>query len=329
MPHTAKRKPAARCDPGRGNEFWKITLTMQNSSRLLMIQPVQFGFNAETAVNNSFQKNTGGNLQQKALQEFNDFVAILRNNKVDVTVVEDSLIPSTPDSIFPNNWISFHEDGRVYLYPMFAVSRRHERKDTVLERVKNKFLVKEIIDLSGSENDGLFLEGTGSMVLDRENKIAYACLSPRTGEKILNGFCSMAGYRPVTFRSTDHTGFAIYHTNVMMCVAGTYTVICLESIADKDEQKKVIAALEHTKKEIVDISLQQLNCFAGNMLQIKNAADELLLVMSTQAFESLTEAQTEILQQHNRIIHSPLHTIETSGGGSARCMMAEVFLEKK
>lgn len=302
---------------------------MQQTKQLLMIQPVNFGFNAETAVNNTFQKDTGGDLQQNALQEFNDFVTLLRNHKVDVTVIEDSLTPSTPDSIFPNNWISFHDDGRIFLYPMFAVNRRLERKETVLETIKNKFLVKEIIDLSGSETAGLYLEGTGSMVLDRENKIAYACLSPRTDEKILNEFCSMAGYRPVTFRATDDTGVDIYHTNVMMCVAGSYAVICLDSIPDDKERKEITASLEKTNKEIVDISLQQLNHFAGNMLQVKNADDELLLVMSTQAFECLNKVLIETLQKYNRIIHSSLITIETAGGGSARCMLAEVFLDKK
>ena len=301
---------------------------MQNTTHLLMIQPVNFGFNVETAVNNVFQKNIEVDVQQKALQEFNDFVAVLRKNKVDVTVVEDSVNPSTPDSIFPNNWISFHSDGRIFLYPMFAVNRRQERKTDVLDAVKNKFTVTDIIDLSTSEADQLFLEGTGSMVLDRENKIAYACLSPRTNEKILNEFCSMAGYKPVTFKATDSTGVDIYHTNVMMCIADTYAVICLDSIADNEERKNVIASLEKTKKEIVDITFQQLNSFAGNMLQVKNGDDELLLVMSSQAYHSLTTAQIETLQNHNRIIHSPLNTIETAGGGSARCMMAEIFLKK-
>ena len=302
---------------------------MQNSTHLLMIQPVNFGFNAQTAVNNVFQKNIGGDVQQKALQEFNDFVALLHANKVDVTVVEDSVHPSTPDSIFPNNWISFHADGRIFLYPMFAVNRRQERKTDVLDAVKNKFTVTDIIDLSTSEADQLFLEGTGSMVLDRENKIAYACLSPRTDEKILNEFCSMAGYKPVTFKATDSTGVDIYHTNVMMCIADTFAVICLDSIADDEERKNVIATLQKTQKEIVDITLQQLNSFAGNMLQVKNVNGALLLVMSTQAFESLTDVQIEILQKYNRIIHSSLNTIETAGGGSARCMMAEVFLDRK
>ena len=302
---------------------------MQNTSHLLMIQPVNFGFNAETAVNNTFQKNVGGNIQQKALQEFNDFVAVLRKNKVDVTIIEDTVEPSTPDSIFPNNWISFHEDGRIFLYPMFAVNRRMERKAQVLDSVKNKFAVSEIIDLSKYEADQLFLEGTGSMVLDREHKIAYACISPRTDKKILDEFCSLTNFTPVTFSSTDSTGIDIYHTNVMMCIAKTYAVICLESIADNEKRKNVIASLQKTNKEIIDISLQQLNSFAGNMLQVKNADDEPLLVMSSQAYNSLTAAQIETLLKHNRIIHSSLLSIETAGGGSARCMMAEVFLKRK
>ena len=302
---------------------------MQNTAHLLMIQPVNFGFNAETAVNNLFQKNIDGDVQQKALQEFNDFVALLRSNKIDVTVVEDSLTPFTPDSIFPNNWISFHADGRIFLYPMFAVNRRQERKAAVVDAVRNKFTVTDEIDFSKSEADNLYLEGTGSMVLDRENKIAYACLSPRTDEKILNEFCSLVSYKPATFKATDNTGVDIYHTNVMMCMANTFAVICLESITDDGERKNMIASLQKTNKEIVDISLAQLNCFAGNMLQVKNADDELLLVMSTQAFECLTDVQVETLQKHNRIIHSSLNTIEMAGGGSARCMIAEIFLERK
>ncbi len=302
---------------------------MQNTAHLLMIQPVNFGFNAETAVNNTFQKNISGDVQQKALKEFNDFVALLRKNKVDVTIVKDSLAPSTPDSIFPNNWISFHADGRIFLYPMFAVNRRLERKAAVLDVVQEKFTITEIVDLTQSEADELFLEGTGSMVLDRENKIAYACLSPRTNESILNEFCKRTGYVAVTFHSTDSNDVDIYHTNVMMCIAKTFAVTCLESIKDAEERENLIAAIQKTNKELVDISLEQLNRFAGNMLQVLNADGELLLVMSTQAFESLTDTQIKILQKHNRIFNSSLKTIETAGGGSARCMMAEVFLSPK
>jgi hypothetical protein len=302
---------------------------MQNTTHLLMIQPVNFGFNEQTAVNNSFQKYISGDIQQKALQEFTDFVDLLRKNNIDVTVVKDSLQPSTPDSIFPNNWISFHADGRIFLYPMFAQNRRFERKAAVLDAVKAKFSVTEIVDLSKSETGGHFLEGTGSMVLDRANKIAYACLSPRTNETILNEFCKQVDYAPVTFKATDNNGVDIYHTNVMMCVAKAFAVVCLQAVADEDEKATLVNSIKKTGKEVVDISLQQLNCFAGNMLQVINEDGELLLVMSTQAYQSLTKSQIEILQKHNRIIHSSLKNIETAGGGSARCMMAEIFLSVK
>lgn len=298
----------------------------QNAHQLLMIRPVNFGFNAETAVNNAFQKNIAGNIQQKALQEFDAFVDVLRNNKVDVTVIEDTTDPSTPDSIFPNNWISFHEDGRLFLYPMFAPNRRQERKAHVLDAIKSRFAVSEVVDLGKYEAENIFLEGTGSMVLDRENRIAYACLSPRTDEKLLNEFCRLLGYSPVTFTSTDGEGTAIYHTNVMLCIAKTFAVICLASIPDAEERKTVVSSLQDTNKEIVDITLDQLNHFAGNMLQVRDVTGDLLLVMSTQAYTSLTTLQIEALEKHNRIIHSSLDTIETAGGGSARCMMAEVFL---
>jgi hypothetical protein len=294
-----------------------------------MIKPVNFGFNSQTAVNNAFQKNVKGDIQQKALAEFNELVELLKKNKVDITVVEDSLQPATPDSIFPNNWISFHDNGRIFLYPMFAENRRQERKTAVLETIKAKFSVIEIVDLSKSETEGLFLEGTGSMVLDRENKIAYAGLSPRTNETLLHEFCKLVDYQPVTFKATDISGIDIYHTNVIMCVAKTFAVVCLESLTDEEEKAKLINALIKTGKEIVPITVQQLNHFAGNMLEVINEDGELLLVMSTQAFLSLTTAQIAILQKHDRIIHSSLNTIETAGGGSARCMIAEIFLAVK
>jgi hypothetical protein len=301
----------------------------QHTNQLMMIRPVNFGFNAETAVNNSFQKNTGGDVQQKALKEFDDFVNLLRLNRVDVLVVEDTAEPFTPDSIFPNNWISFHEDGRVFLYPMFAPNRRNERKATVLETIKNTFTISDIVDLGRYEADNVFLEGTGSMVLDRENKIAYACLSARTDEKLLGEFCRLTGYSPVTFRAMDNGGAAIYHTNVLMCVAKTFAVVCLACINNEEERKRLVTALQDTNKEIIEISMEQMNHFAGNMLQVCDVNGYSLLVMSTQAYQSLTVSHVLQLEKHNRIIHSALNTIETAGGGSARCMLAEVFLERK
>lgn len=302
---------------------------MQHTSHLLMIRPVNFGFNAETAVNNAFQNNTAEDVQQKAQEEFDAFVVMLSENKLEVTVVEDMLYPATPDSVFPNNWISFHTDGRIFLYPMFAPNRRLERNPAVVEVMRSRFDVTEIIDLSRFENEQLFLEGTGSMVLDRENKIAYACVSPRTSEMVLHEFCRLAGYKPVTFSATDENGLAVYHTNVMMCVAKTFAVVCLESIAAQDDKAALLYCLNQTGKKIIAISLQQMNHFAGNMLQVINRDGKLLLVMSTQAYQSLTAAQIAELETHNRIIHASLTNIEMAGGGSARCMLAEVFLPEK
>ena len=300
---------------------------MQTTSHLLMIRPVNFGYNAETAVNNAFQvQSHEANVQQKARHEFDDFVTILRDNGIDVTVVEDSILPHTPDSIFPNNWVSFHNDGTLLLYPMYAVNRRAERKEHVLEKVSGKFAIKKKIDLIYYENKDIFLEGTGSMVLDRDNRIAYACISPRTDEEVLVDFCRQMNYIPVVFAATDGNGQAIYHTNVLMCVADRYVVICMESIADPEQHKLVSETIINSNKKIIPITLHQMNHFAGNMLQVENNEGEKLLVMSSQAYESLTTEQLQELNRYNRIIHSPLTTIETNGGGSARCMMAEVHL---
>ena len=300
---------------------------MQTTSHILMIRPVNFAFNLETAANNTFQvRNDANDVQKSALKEFDDFVALLRENGVDVLVVEDTPHPHTPDSIFPNNWVSFHGDGTLLLYPMFAPSRRAERKEHVLQKIYERFRINTKIDLSLYEKSNLYLEGTGSMVLDRENKIAFACLSPRTSKKVLDDFCNRMNYEPVSFNAVDSTGLPIYHTNVMMCVADRYVVICLDAINNADERARVTEAVENTGKEIINISYQQLNAFAGNMLQIESSDGEKLLVMSTQAYQSLTEKQVQKLNTYNRIIDAPLSVIEANGGGSARCMMAEVHL---
>lgn len=298
---------------------------MQCCEHLLLIRPVNFGFNAETAVNNSFQVNSTGNVQQKALIEFDGLVSLLAENKLSLTVIADTEIPHTPDSIFPNNWISFHEDGTVIIYPMFAANRRLEKKPHILDKLKEIFHITAVKDLSRYETENLFLEGTGSMVLDRENRIAYASLSPRTDKHILDEFCSMAGYTPCSFTSMDNSGNPIYHTNVMMCVAANFAVICLVAIRDEQERLMVSGSLTGSGKEIISISLQQMNAFAGNMLQVRNSEGELLLVMSSQAFDSLNKTQVSKLEKFSRIIHTPLYTIESCGGGSARCMMAEIF----
>ena len=303
---------------------------MQTTSNLLMIKPVRFDFNAETAVNNSFQQASADQqVSEKAAAEFDRFVSVLNNAGVQVTVVEDTPEPHTPDSVFPNNWISFHDDGTIFLYPMFAVNRRLERKPHVLSVIAEKFRVANTIDLSAYEQQQVFLEGTGSMVLDRENKISYACLSPRTDIQVLHDWCNKAGFRPVAFTSVDSKGDPIYHTNVMMCIADQFAVICLDSIPDETEKRTVIETLKDTKKEIIEISFDQMNRFAGNMLQVQNTNGDRFLVMSSQAYNSLTAEQIKRIEHYNSILHSDITTIETNGGGSARCMMAEVFLAEK
>ena len=294
-----------------------------------MIRPVNFSFNAETAVNNAFQSEATQGAQQQALGEFEGFVALLRNNGVDVTVIDDTPNPYTPDSIFPNNWVSFHEGGTVCLYPMYAVNRRLERKPEVLEQIARRFRIQITLDFSGYEQKERFLEGTGSMVLDRDGKIAYACLSPRTDRQVLLDFSEKMGYTPEIFTAVDGMGRAIYHTNVMMCVADRYVVVCLEAVPDPVEKKSLADTILQTGKAIVPISLSQMNQFAGNMLQVHNGNGEKLLVMSTQAYASLQPAQISQLTEFNRILHAPLTIIETNGGGSARCMMAEIHLEKR
>jgi len=300
---------------------------MQTTSHLLMIRPVHFTFNEQTAVNNAFQvAATDNDTPHKALKEFNDFVQILTNNGIDVTVINDTLEPHTPDSIFPNNWISFHQDGTILLYPMYAANRRQERKPHVIEKIKEKFTITKTIDLTNYESNNLFLEGTGSMVLDRENKIAYACLSQRTDVAVLKDFCNQMNFTPVFFYAVDINKAPIYHTNVMMCIADKYAVVCLDAITDEQERNMVIKNLEHTHKQIIAITQQQMNQFAGNMLQVNNQEGKHFLVMSSQAYHSLTQEQIQLLESFNPILHSSLTTIETNGGGSARCMLAEVFL---
>ena len=303
---------------------------MQTTSHILMIRPVRFEYNAQTAVNNSFQLSSADKtVALKAMKEFDAFVAELRKHKIDVTVVEDTPLPHTPDSVFPNNWISFHEEGTICLYPMFADNRRAERKEHVLEAINRKFIIKNRIDFSKYEFENIFLEGTGSMVLDRVNKIAYACLSQRTDKKLLALFAEKFNYKIISFISVDEKSQPIYHTNVMMCVAEEYVVICLDSIPDLNEKEKVVETIKKSGKEMIEISFSQINHFAGNMLQVKNSDQEKLLVMSTQAFKSLTVEQLQLLESFNKIVHSEISTIETNGGGSARCMMAEIFLPLK
>ncbi|WP_218155031.1 citrulline utilization hydrolase CtlX [Pedobacter insulae] len=294
-----------------------------------MIRPVDFKFNAQTAGNNKFQQESSDeNVQSLALKEFDGFVAMLRNNGVEVTVIDDTLTPETPDSIFPNNWVSFHDNGEVILYPMFSENRRAERRKEIIDRIHENFVITRIIDLSANEANNVFLEGTGSLVLDRVNRIAYACLSLRTDEKVLAEFCSKAGYKSVVFSALDDQGFPIYHTNVMMCIGSRFAVVCFDSIPDETEKNTLRRSLIDTGKEIIEISFAQMNQFAGNMLEIKSNTGDDLLVMSEQAYLSLESNQLASLTKYCKLVHAPLYTIEKNGGGSARCMLAEVHLPK-
>ena len=306
---------------------------MQTTDTVLMIEPAAFGFNAETAQNNYFQVNSeNAETQNRALQEFNNFVEKLRSKGINVITVKDTLEPHTPDSIFPNNWISMHQDGTVVLYPMCAVNRRWERRNDILEILKRNFSVKEIIDFSAPENDGKFLEGTGSMIFDHDNKIAYGSVSLRLDEQLFREFCEKFGFEPVVFHSyqtANNERLPIYHTNVMMCVADQFVVICLDCIDDETERVKVVNAIVNSGKEIIEISESQMQQFAGNMLQVQNSDGKKFLVMSQSAYQSLTQEQISNIEKYSEIIYSDLETIETNGGGSARCMLAEVFLEKK
>ena len=293
-----------------------------------MIRPVNFGYNEETAESNAFQNKDKNQqeVQEKALAEFNNFVAILRNHGVDVIVIDDNPEPYTPDSIFPNNWVSFHDDGNVFLYPMQAENRRLERREDIIAELEDNFKVHHIVDLSRYEEENKFLEGTGSMVLDRVNKIAYACLSPRTDKDVLAIFCEQEDYTAVCFDAADEKGKAIYHTNVLMCVGTQFAVICLDSIPNPHEKVVVIEYLKSTQKEIVEITFEQMNQFAGNMLEVKTKNDETLIILSKSAFKALDDIQIALLEQYGKLVYADIHTIENNGGGSARCMMAEVHL---
>lgn len=305
---------------------------MQTTDTVLMIEPVAFGFNEQTAVNNYFQIQQEGNVQGEALKEFNAFVEKLRAKDINVITIKDTLEPKTPDSIFPNNWVSFHADGKVVFYPMFAENRRLERRDDIINQIKEQFEVTEVIDYSGAEKDNLFLEGTGSMIFDHDNKLAYGSVSLRLDEGVFRKFCSDFGFQPVVFHSYQTAGeerLPIYHTNVMMCVADQFVVICLDCIDDESEKNNVIETIKNSGKELIEISEDQMQNFAGNMLQVQNKSGEKFLVMSQSAYKSLNRDQVSAIEKYCEIIYSDLEVIETNGGGSARCMLAEVFLPKK
>lgn len=311
-------------------------MTKQVTDTLMMIRPVDFHLNEQTAVNNYFQKTLGSlsaeEIQARALSEFDGFVEKLREAGIQVLVFDDTVKHETPDSIFPNNWVSFHESGEVILYPMYAENRRKERRDDLLQALSEQFVIKSISGYLDWEAQGKFLEGTGSLILDRQNRIAYAAVSDRTHPDVLNDFQENSGYTVVAFhanQSVNGERLPIYHTNVMMCVGEGFAVLCTKSIDDETERNHLINILEETGKEVIQITESQKDQFAGNMLHVHNAEGEKFVVMSAAAYRSLDEGQMERLSAHGQLLYSALDTIECLGGGSARCMMAEVFLPRK
>ena len=308
----------------------------QTTNSILMIRPVNFRMNEQTAVNNYYQENLdlkNSEINRKAQEEFDNYVEKLRSFDISVVVISDTTEFDTPDAIFPNNWISFHQDGTVAIYPMFAENRRLERREDILQELeKEGFLIENVVDYTAAEEENIFLEATGSIILDRVHRKAYCALSPRADEDLFIEFCEDFEYTPVIFsanQTVENKRESIYHTNVMMCVADTFAVVCLASIDDKKERKNILKHLKEDGKKVIDITEEQVNSFAGNMLQVRNNNNELFLIMSQAALNSLTQSQKAQINNHCKIISSSLDTIETCGGRSARCMIAEVFLPKR
>lgn len=306
----------------------------QCANTVIMVRPVAFHANPLTMESNSFMDEdlalSEQQQQSAALAEFEGLVSVLRDAGLQVLVFEDTRAPGTPDSVFPNNWVSFHADGTVVLYPMMAINRRTERRMDIIEALSSDehFRIKEIVDLSGHERDDQFLESTGSLVLDRPNRVAYACLSPRTHLEVLGEFAQRLDYDVLSFEATDREGLAIYHTNVMMAQGEGFAVICSESIRDPAQRTAVLGKLESLGHEIVEISYAQMEQFAGNMLELENESGGKILAMSGRAHDSLTAEQRQTLGRYARLVHAPINVIEDSAGGSVRCMLAEVFLPK-
>ena len=303
----------------------------QITNTVLMVRPVRFRMNEETVVNNYFQEEMdlkNEEINRQAQQEFDAFVHKLREVGVKVIGVDDIYEQNTPDSVFPNNWITFHQNGNVAIYPMFAENRRRERREDILDKVEEEgFLIENVYDYTDAEQENIFLEGTGAMVLDRVHRKAYCALSPRADEELFIEFCEDFEYTPVIFRAyqkVDGKQVPIYHTNVMMALGENFAVVCLDTITDKSERKNLLHHLKEDKKEIISITPEQMCQYAGNMLQVQGKGST-YLVMSDAAYNALTPQQIQTIEKYTQILHSNLETIETCGGGSARCMLAEVF----
>jgi hypothetical protein len=294
---------------------------------ILMVRPYQFYFNQQTAANNFFQSNINiENANELAIAEFDAMVEKLRAHQIKVNVVQDTKDPSTPDSIFPNNWVSTHTNGTLCLYPMYAENRRAERKSSVIEFLQSNYKIENTLDLTDLEKEGIFLEGTGSMVLDHQNKIAYGCLSERLDKNAFNEWCDKMQFKAIAFKAVDDKAQPIYHTNVMMCMANQFVVICSDSIPNEQERQMLLDSFAQTNKEVIEISQDQLNHFAGNMLQVFDITEKPHLIMSEQAYKSLHTAQLKSLEKYNPLLPISIPTIEALGGGSTRCMMAEIYL---
>ena len=307
-----------------------MTTTVQSTSRIMMVRPKNFGFNPHTAESNAYQQVlselSSDDVQQKALTEFDVFVNILREAGVTVTVIEDLEHPVTPDALFPNNWISFHIQGKIILYPIMAPNRRNEIRMDIPDYFIQENSSIQLIDFSPLAEEGKFLEGTGSMIMDRVNNIAYASHSDRTDEEVFDLFCQQVGYEGIFFHAVDANGHPIYHTNVMMALGSSFVVICEESILDPEEKATLRASFKRTGHEVVSISQEQVSQFAGNMLEVRNDRGEIHIVMSKRAFDSLDDSQIQTLEKHGKLLVIPIDIIEVYGGGSVRCMMAEVIL---
>jgi hypothetical protein len=299
------------------------------AATILMVRPASFGFNDQTTVNNSFQqKITLENIQQKVLAEFDQMVDTIQSLGIEVIVIEDTTHPVKPDAVFPNNWFCTMADGSVCIFPMFAENRRMERRQDIIDQLHKEFIVSTAVDYSNNEAQKMYLEGTGSMVMDHDNKIIYACISERTHPQLLIEFAKDNNYTVIPFKAKDKSGLPVYHTNVLMCIGNNFCVIC-DEVIDEVDRNRVLTSLKNSCKQLISISYDQMLNFAGNMLQLQNKKDEPVLVMSGSAYDALADTQKEQMQSFTQLLPVNINTIETIGGGSARCMMAEIFLDKR
>jgi hypothetical protein len=296
-----------------------------------LVRPVAFGYNPETAASNTFQKQPEDSkmVQQRALMEFDEVINTLNKNSIPTIVVEDTPIPLTTDAVFPNNWITTHEDGKVILYPMVAPSRRNERREDIVDLLKERFHVGEVIDMSSRENQNEFLEGTGSIIFDHPNRVAFACHSDRTNEALLGNLCVSLNYKPILFDAVDENGLPIYHTNVMMWIGDSVAGICLDSIRSEEQQEIILSQLASSNHKVIALSYAQMNHFAGNMFEVQNASGERFILMSKTALDSLLPGQISEIEKHAEPLPLNIATIEESGGGSIRCMVAGIHLPQK